>query len=420
MSVSIWKSVKIQSIRLFGEFESRVQDFRTQFSTHARESLLKLAESLMEQEAIEVAGPRYGRASAGACRITRAGSDPSTVRIGHQRVLVRKQRLKQGETEVPLASFKALRQADLLTTRVVDCMIRGLSTRNYGDLLDEIAGGLGLSKSTVSRAFVEGSCQALEQLQSRDLSQERLSAVQVDAIYFANKGIVVALGITAAGKKIVLGLQEGNTESAQVCADLFQSLLARGLRMDQPFLFVLDGGKGLRKAVRDVFGERFPVQRCLVHKARNLEEYVPQRLHPELRRRWARIRRCDRYSGAKAELELLRHWLGLHSTEAVNSLEEAGEELLTCFRFGANRVLRRSFMTTNMIESLFAQVRRITARIKNWTHPKSPRKDQIKRWTAIALLSAEKTSNYIKGYADLEAFMTSLRDKDLQNQSRSA
>lgn len=415
MSVIIWKRLKVQSFHLSEALENRVQGFKSQFLNQARESLLKLAESLMEQEACELAGNRYVRQK-GKTRITRSGSDPGTVRIGHQRVLVRKQRLKQDGQEVPLASYKALRESDLLTARVVDCMIRGLSTRNYNDLLEEIAGGLGLSKSTVSRAFVDGSRQALEHLQSRDLSQDRFAAVQVDAIYFANRGLVVALGITSSGQKKILGLHEGNTESAQVCIDLFQSLIDRGLRIDQPFLFVLDGGKGLRKAVRDVFGERFPVQRCLVHKARNLEEYVPQRLHSELRRRWARIRRCERYSESKTELQLLRQWLEVHSSEAVGSLDEAGDELLTCMRFGANRALRRSLMTTNMIESLFARVRSITARIRNWTHPKSPEKDQIKRWTAIALLNAERSSNYIKGYSDLDSFMASIRDTALQRE----
>jgi putative transposase len=418
MSVSIWKSVKDQSRHLVQSVEERMEAFRAQFLTQAKDSLLKLAESLMEQEAVEKAGPRYQRAGVtGHGRVTRAGSDRGSIRIGHQRVLVRKQRLKQGKQEVPLESYKGLRQSDLLTARVLDCMVRGLSTRDYDELLDEISGGLGLSKSSVSRAFVDGSRDALEQLQCRDLSRERWSAIQVDAIYFGRRSLIVALGVNSAGRKIVLGLHEGNTESSQVCIDLFQSLVDRGLRTDHPVLFVLDGGKGLRKAVREVFGENAPVQRCLVHKARNLEEYIPQRLHPELRRRWARLRRCERYSDAKVELQQLRQWLGLHAQEAVSSLDEAGEELLTCFRYGANRVLRRSLMTTNIIESMFARVRHITARVKNWKHPKTPSRDQIKRWLAVALLSAERTAPYIKGYGDLGPFMLALEEKSLQAQA---
>lgn len=420
MSVRIWNRLKVQSRHFSEHLTVQAQEFRTQFLRQARQSLLKLAESLMEQEAEKLAGPRYGRSSRRSERIQRAGSDPGTVRVGHQRVRVRKQRLKQGSREIPLESYRALRQSDLLTARVLQCMIQGLSTRNYNDLLDEIAGGLGLSKSAVSRAFVEGSRQALEQLQSRDLGTERFAAIQIDALYFAKKSLIVALGIATGGQKRILGLIEGNTESATVCTDLLQSLLARGLRSDQPILFVLDGGKGLHKAVREVFGERCPIQRCLVHKARNLEAYVPERLHPELRRRWARIRRCERYSDAQTELRQLHHWLGGHSVEAQNSLNEAGEELLTCFRFGANRVLRRSLMTTNMIESMFARVRSITARIRNWTHPKSPRKDQIKRWTAIALLSAEGSGNYVRGHADLGSFVQSMEEKNLPNQPKSA
>ncbi len=341
MSVSIWKCFKAQSQNWISAAESRIQGFQEQFQEQARESLLRLAENLLEEEACQKAGPRYERVKS-VTRIHRAGSDPGTVRIGGQRVLIRKQRLKQGKREVPLESYQALRRGDLLTTRVLDCMVRGLSTRSYDELLDEISGGLGLSKSSVSRAFVSASREALEQLQTRDLSREIWGALHIDAIHFAGRSLVVALGINGLGKKIVLGMKEGSTEGAQICIDLLQSLIERGLRTDLPFFLVLDGGKGLRKAVREVLGDRFPVQRCLIHKARNLEDYLPKRVHPEARRRWARLRRCERMSDAKLELASIRHWLGTISTEAVASLDEAGDELLTVFAFGADHVLRRN------------------------------------------------------------------------------
>lgn len=411
MSVTILKSLKAQSQNWLSPAESRIQGFRELFRAQARESLLKLAESLLEQEACEKAGPRYQRLKPSADRIRRAGSDPGTVRIGHQRVLIRKQRLKQGQREVPLESYQALRRGDLLTARVLDCMVRGVSTRNYDELLEEIAGGLGLSKSSVSRAFVSASREALEQLQTRDLSREIWGAIHIDAIHFAGRSLVVALGINSQGCKKVLGMKEGSTEGAQVCIDLLQRLIERGLRTDLPFFFVLDGGKGLRKAVREVFGDRFPVQRCLVHKARNLEDYLPKRAHPEARRRWARLRRCERLSDARLELAEIRHWLGLISTEAVSSLDEAGEELLTVFAYGAGHLLRRSLMTTNLIESTFSQVRRITARVKNWSHPQSKAKDQVRRWAAIALLNAETKANYVKGYHQLPEVLSRLHQQ---------
>ena len=330
-------------------------------------------------------------------------------------MLIRKQRLKQGDREIPLESYQALRRGDLLTARVLDCMVRGLSTRNYDELLEEIAGGLGLSKSSVSRAFVAASREALEQLHSRDLSREIWAAIHIDAIHFADRSLIVALGINGLGCKKVLGMKEGSTEAAQVCIDLLQSLIDRGLRTDLPFFFVLDGGKGLRKAVRDVFGDRFPVQRCLIHKARNLEDYLPKRAHMEARRRWARLRRCERLSDARLELADIRHWLGTISTEAVASLDEAGDELLTVFAYGANHMLKRSLVTTNLIESTFSQVRRLTARVKNWTHPKSKSKDQIRRWAAVALLSAESKANYIKGYGQLPEVLSRIRQQQLNS-----
>jgi putative transposase len=415
MSVPIWKYFKAQSQNwIITPTEARIQGFREQFREQARESLLKLAENLLEQEATQKAGPRYQRLRS-ATRIQRAGSDPGTVRIGGQRVVIRKQRLKQGDREVRLESYQALRRGDLLTARVLDCMVRGLSTRDYDELLDEISGGLGLSKSSVSRAFVVASREALERLHSRDLSREIWGAIHLDAIHFAGKSLVVALGITGQGKKMVLGMKEGSTEGAQVCIDLLQSLIERGLRTDLPFFFVLDGGKGLRKAVRDVLGDRFPVQRCLIHKARNLEDYLPKRVHPEARRRWERLRRCERMSDAKLELAEIRHWLGTISTEAVASLDEAGEELLTVFAFGANHVLRRNLVTTNLIESTFSQVRRVTHRVKRWSNPQSKAKDQIRRWAAVALLSAESRASYIKGYAQLPEVLMRLHQQQLNS-----
>lgn len=288
-------------------------------------------------------------------------------------------------------------------------MIAGVATRSYDELLDELAGGLGLSKSSVSRVFAKGSQEALDHLNTRDLSSHTWCAVQPDAIYFAKKSIVVALGINGIGEKVILGLIEGNTECATVCGDLLKTLVSRGIRQDKPFLFVIDGGKGMRRAIKDIFGENFPVQRCLIHKARNIEVYIPERAHLEFRRRWRRMRSYEQHADAIQELSKLKDWLSTINKDAVKSLEEAGDELLTAQRLGASPYLRRCLTNTNAIETIFGRVRAISNRVKNW-HTSS---DQRKRWVAVGLLSTEKNCIRIHGYFDCAKFITSITKKIL-------
>lgn len=418
MSVSIWKSIISQ--RLLSSNLNSVEEFRAKFLSAARESLRLLAEGLMNEEVEALSGKAFSR-KCGQTGVSRSGSDPATVRIAGQRVRVRKQRLKQNGKEVSLKSYAALKQGDMLTDRVMNCMIAGISTRNYNELLEEVAGGLGLSKSTVSKVFVDGSRKALEHLETRSLQGKLWCALQVDAIHFAERSVIVVLGIESTGRKVILGLREGTTESSQVCIDLLQDLISRGLRTDAPFILVLDGGKGLSKAVREVFGKDFPVQRCMIHKSRNIQEYLPKFQHAEFRRRWAKIRRADRYSDARAEYFSLRKWLEATNTDALKSFDEAGEELLTVAKIGAGHVLRRSLISTNLIESLFARVRTICSRVKSWQPKKGQGPhDQIKRWCAVALLAAERNSSQIHGNAEVVAFIQRLREKTLQTQPQVA
>lgn len=390
-------------------------DFLTAFESQARESVRRLVQALFEEELKSLAGQSHRRGR-GAEGVYRAGSDPGSIRAAGQRLRVRKPRLKQANREIPLQSYQALKNKDLLQPRIMAHMIAGVSTRDYDELLEEISDGLGLSKSSVSRAFVQGSKQALEELKTRDLSKQTWCAIQIDAIYFAGRSIIVALGIDGIGEKVVLGLVEGNTESSTVCSDLLQSLVARGVRADLPFLFVIDGGKGLRKAIRDVFGANFPVQRCVIHKARNIEAYIPERAYLEFRMRWKKMRSMERYADASQELNNLKQWLFRINADAAASLEEAGEELLTVHRIGADRILRRALTSTNLIETLFSRVRATTQRIKNWRCSG----DQIQRWVAVALLHTEKNSNRIHGYFECNSFVAKLHKNCLQEELTAA
>jgi putative transposase len=399
--------IRNQSVRQstsFAELSKIHQELRGQLEQQLKDAAQNFVYGLMLQEVQELAGARYAR-SRPACAARRAGSDPGSVKLAGQRLQVKKPRLKQGKKEVPLQSYQALQGFDLLQPDVMAHLLRGVSTRDYEPLLQKLSGSLGLKKSSVSQAFIRGSKQALEQLRTRDLSKKRLCAILMDALVFSGRRVIVALGITQMGERVVLGLREGDTENAEVSKDLLQSLLDRGLDVTEPLLFILDGGKGMRRAIRSVLGDRHPVQRCSIHKARNIESYLPERHRREFKSRWYKLHRLERYSEAKQEYERLRHWLSRITTEAVTSLDEAELETLTVIRFGSGPILRRSIHSTNLIEGLFDTVRMQTRRVKNWK--RGP--DQILRWSAATLLHSEERLYRIRGYFEIAAFMVRMR-----------
>jgi transposase-like protein len=333
-----------------------------------------------------------------------------------QRVTVEKPRVKRQGRDVELQTHRALRSYDPLNERVMDHMLAGVSTRNYDGLLDELEGGLGLKKSTVSRAFVRGSKQALESLNGRDLTEYEWLAVMIDGIEFSGRHVIVALGITTKGKKLILGLREGDTENSEVVKDLFQNVIDRGFQRSIPFLFVLDGSKALRNAVSRVFGDIFPVQRCVRHKERNVLQYLPVALHGEFRRKWKLIHGMTEVSNAKREYDRLLHWLKQTNLEAANSLREADEETLTVIRLRCPGLLRKTLLSTNPIESAFNGVRYRSHRVKNWR----PGSDQIARWSAATLLEVEKRFNLVRGHREIPTFLTDLRKLSLPQEQKVA
>ena len=393
---------------------SLVQDtfsqIREMVGSQMRGAALDLLHGLFREEVERLCGMPFSRK--GEAGFHRGGSDPGSVILQGQRVAVKKQRVKKNGEEVVLESYAALQDFDLLCDRVMKHMISGVSTRNYEPLLEEIAGSTGLKKSSVSKAFVAGSREALEEINGRALGAYSWLAVMIDSLSFAGRAVTVALGITTKGEKLVLGLREGNSESHEVVKDLLSSLIERGMNRDERFLFVLDGAKALRKGVRQVFPD-FPIQRCVRHKERNVLEYLPKQYHMEFRRRWKLIHGSASYALAKAELEKLVAWLTGINHEALASLEEAEEETLTAIRLGAPRELRKSLQSTNPIESIFDGVRCKSARVKNWKSGVN----QIARWAAVALLAGEKKLRCIRGIKEIPIVLANMRENSLQSES---
>jgi transposase-like protein len=258
----------------------------------------------------------------------------------------------------------------------------------------------------VSRRLKSGMQQRLDRDLSRRLDEVRLAALLIDGIALGDGTIVAALGILEDGTKEPLGIRQGSTENATVCAALLQNLLERGLVIDQKVLAIIDGGKGLRKALSEVFGDRLLVQRCQVHKRRNVLGHLPQKLHTTIARQLTQAYKAETVATAKRSLKALQGWLDRAGHEgAATSLAEGLDETLTVLRLGLPTILRRSLSTTNAIESALGRVRRTTRNVKRWRGG-----DMASRWCATALLEAQRGFRRIKGYKDMSRLLEALAD----------
>jgi transposase-like protein len=395
-----------QSFHLVKDTYSQIQEF---VLTKMRNAALKMALELFEQEVNDLCGDRFSRKSSGQCH--RGGSDDGRILLHGQRVQVKKPRVRKADEEVQLQSYSALTDYDMLCDRVMKHMLSGVSTRRYDGLLEEVAGGTGLKKSSVSRAFKKGSQEALNEINSRDLSKLEFIAVMVDGIEFGDRCVIAALGITTKGQKMIIGLREGDTENSEVVKDLMQSFFDRGLQTVIPPLFVVDGSKALKKAIRKVFGQVVPIQRCVRHKERNVISYLPKAFHQEFRRRWKKLHGYTEFESAKKEYSDLVTWLSRINYAAAQSLEEAEMETLTVVKLKVPGLLRKTLLSTNPIESAFSCVESGSRRVKNWKSGQ----DQVSRWAAVTLLEAEKQFRTVKGHQQIPLLIEELRNLLLEN-----
>lgn len=384
------------------KFQSAASQIREHIEAQMRGSILATVYELFNQEVEELCGPVFARK--GKSLAHRAGSDPGSILAQGQRLNVKKPRAKKGGKEIELETYKALQAYDVLCERVLGHMIAGVSTRDYDGLLDDVSGGVGLKKSSVSSAFVKASRGALDELNSRDLSPHRFASIMVDGVGFGDRAVIAALGITVTGEKLLLGLREGETENWEIARDLFESLIARGLKTDEPILFVIDGGKALKKAIQKVFGQ-MPIQRCVRHKERNILRYLPEDRHIEFRRRWKKLHGMNDFASAKREYDDLVFWLGHINHAALQSLEEAGLETLTVIKLNVPPLLRKTLLSTNPIESMFSIQKPKVSRVKNWRSGPN----QVLRWAATSLLAAEKRFRKVRGHMHMPKLIEALK-----------
>jgi len=351
-------------------------------------------QELLDQEVLALAGPRRARED-GAPGM-RYGSNPGSVRLGGQRVPIQVPRVRSDRGEIPLRGYQAMHESGEVNDQLLRRVLYGISCRNYGTAAESIPGALGLSSSSVSRAFVEASAGKLKEFQERDLSKDHYVALFLDGKTFSDATLVIALGVTSRGEKRFLGFVETDTENEKVLTPFLRSLLERGLDITAGLLVILDGGKGLRAAVNQAFKKKAVVQRCMWHKRENVVSYLPKGEQPSMRRRLQRAYDRPTYGEAKAELLKLLRELEQRNQSAAASLAEGLEETLTLHRLGVFALLGMSFKTTNCLESANALIEERCAKVDAWKNS-----SQRHRWLAAALLDIEPRWRRVRGYQHL-------------------
>lgn len=356
-------------------------------------------QAVLELSAQQVAGgpPHPGQRRGG--EVVWHGQQPGSVMLSDRKLAVERPRLRQrgaGEhKEVEIPAYAALQNEPRLRARMLEILMRGVSTRNYRAVIPEMADTVGVSRSSVSRQMQEASEAELKELLERRFDQVKLLIIYLDGLQLGDHVLIGAVGVDENGHKHVLAIREGATENATVAKELLEDLVARGVNPEQKRLFVIDGSKALRAAINAVFGSQHPVQRCRSHKLRNVLDHLPEDqkspVHSALRAAW----RLDAQAGM-AKLKKLAEWLEREYPGAAASLREGLEECFTVNRLEVPASLHRCLTTTNIIESPQSGVRMRTRRVCRWRDGA-----MVKRWAAAAFLATEKNFRKIMGYHDL-------------------
>jgi putative transposase len=367
-----------------------------------REAGLALMSLVMEEEVRHVAGERNQQHA--ERRAHRWGKEDDYCVIDGQKVPIQRTRLRtKDKREQRLGSYELFQCSGPLQQGVWDKMMHGLSTRNYGAVVKDFSTAYGVEKSAVSEKFIEASRERVKQLMERPLGELRLCTVLIDGTPFKNRQMIAALGIGCDGRKTVLGLREGATENTTVVGALLSDLLERGFDFSTPRLYVLDGGKALHTAVRRHAGEVAFIQRCQVHKKRNVVDHLPEEYKADVRRKLQNAYAMADYADAKRALDQLHFELMHLNPSAARSLEEGLEETLTVHKLRVPDQLRRSLSCTNVIESAFSVVETVCRNVKRWRDG-----DQIERWVGSGLLVAEQQFRKVIGYRQIPLLLDSM------------
>lgn len=360
--------------------------------------------NLVSQELKAKAGEKYERGKS----YSRWGSNPGSIRIGEEKVPVEVPRLydKINERTEAAEYYQKLHNIAMPKEEVIKKVIKGLSQKDYGEVTKSVIESFGLSQSTISRGFIEESGRMLEEFENRDLGNYDFIAILLDGKYLSKENIVIALGVTITGIKVPLGFIQTTTENTNAVKGLLRKLIERNFCFTEGILTILDGSKGLNKAVEEVFGEFTLIQRCQWHKRENVVSYLTEEQKESFRGKLQRAYNEPEYQKAKHRLLEIRDELKKINRSAANSLEEGLEQTLTIHRLGLLEELGSTFTTTNLIENLNSQLAKYIRKVKRWIN------SQMRaRWTATALFEIEMKMRRVNNYKKLPLLRAALKSE---------
>jgi transposase-like protein len=359
---------------------------------------------ILQDEVRVLSGERYKRSGRRGC--VRWGKQWGSVYIGDQKVPIPYQRVRDRREgkEVELPSYKRLQEPRGVDEGLLKKILLGLSCKRYEECSEAIPEAFSLSPSTISRRFIRASARKLKDLTERRLDHHDIVALIIDGKTFKEDEMIIALGVTIEGKKVILGFIQAGTENAVVCKEFLNDLLERGFKVEEGVLCVIDGSKGIRKAVEDILGRFVLIQRCQWHKRENVVSYLSKGDQATFRKHLQRAYEEPTYEQAKEALKKVKRELSLINESAVRSLEEGLEETLTLHRLGLFEKLGRSLKTTNCIESIMALIGQMVDKVDYWKNS-----NQKQRWLATALVDIEPRLNRTNGYKFLPALKTALQ-----------
>jgi transposase-like protein len=373
-----------------------------------REAGLQLMGLIMQEEARQLAGERHQPNA--ERRAWRWGQEDGYGIVDGQKVPLKRPRLRNAANrEERLGSYELFRRGAPLDQNVWEKLMCGLSTRNYGQVTREFTEAYGVEKSVVSERFIQASRAKLQELLERPLGSWPIVAVVIDGKQFQKQSVVVALGIHKDGHKMILGLHEGATENATVCSELLEDLARRGFDFRLPRLYVVDGSRALSAAVRGHAGEAALIQRCQIHKKRNILEHLGEADRPAVKAQIEEAYGHPSYGDARRALERLRRKLETLNPSAARSLAEGLEETLTVHRLQIPELLRQTLSSTNVIESTFSVVQTVCRNVKRWR-----RGDHRQRWVASGLLVAERKFRRVRGYRQMPQLLEAMNSEASQ------
>ncbi len=365
----------------------------------AGEAGLLIMKALIDEEVEQRAGPRYEHIDDREAQ--RWGQEDGYVVFGGRKVAIKRPRLRGTKGgEIELERYRMFQADSKMEEDVTRRVVRGVSTRDYEGAIDHLCEGYGVQKSSVSRHWKAATAEELANLMERPLGDLDLVAIMIHGISFHDYLLVVALGITSEGEKKIIGIWDGATETAEVVMSLIRSLLDRGLSSDEQMFFVIDGSKALKKAIKTIFGDRAEIQRCQIHKERNVLSHLPENRQASVRRELRAAWGLVDFVEAKSELAKIVKRLDDTSPGAAASLREGLDETLTLQRLKVPVKLWKSLRSTNLIEGSFARTTELCKNVKRWSSA-----DMALRWASTMLCYAEKKFRKIFGYKEMPALL---------------